>query len=78
MVTPRMFFHVGTIIIEGEEKMFALAGSDESSQLNTVHCSGGVGGGELHLEGSRQLGREQSSLRCCGGAEGAHLPSVGW
>ena len=36
MVTPRMFFHVGKIIIEGEEKMFALAGSDESSQLNTV------------------------------------------
>ena len=37
MATPRYYFHLGTIISGGEEKMFAVAGwSDDSSQLNLV------------------------------------------
>ena len=36
MVTPRRHFHVSTIISGGEEKMFALAGRDNSGFLNTV------------------------------------------
>ena len=36
MATPRMYFHVSTIISGGEEKMFALAGFDGSTDLNTA------------------------------------------
>ena len=37
MATPRSYFHIATIINEGEEKMYALAGEiDESTALNSV------------------------------------------
>merc|ERR1712037_183637 len=36
MATPRMSFHIDTIVSGGEEKMFALAGYDGSTRLNTV------------------------------------------
>ena len=36
MATPRRFFHVSTIISGGQEKTFALAGHDGSTNLNTA------------------------------------------
>ena len=36
MATPRGFFHIATIVAEGSEKMFALAGTDGPTYLNTV------------------------------------------
>ena len=36
MASPRRWFHLATIISGGEEKLFALAGYDGSTHLNTV------------------------------------------
>jgi hypothetical protein len=36
MATPRKWFHIATIVVGGEEKMFALAGLDGSNRLNSV------------------------------------------
>merc|ERR1719458_448044 len=36
MATPRRYFHIATIVVGGEEKMFALAGYDGSNLLNSV------------------------------------------
>ena len=36
MATPRYYFHLGTIISGGEEKMFALTDTDGPTYLNTV------------------------------------------
>ena len=36
MATPRKWFHIATIVLRGEEKMFALAGYGGSSHLNRV------------------------------------------
>ena len=36
MATARYFFHIATIVAEGEEKMFALGGTDGVNRVNTV------------------------------------------
>jgi hypothetical protein len=36
MATPRRYFHIATLVNGGEEKMFALAGHDGSSRINSV------------------------------------------
>jgi hypothetical protein len=36
MATPRSYFHIATLVSGGEEKMFALAGYDGSSRINSV------------------------------------------
>ena len=36
MATPRQLLHIAKTILGGEEKMFALAGHDGSTPLNTV------------------------------------------